>query len=81
MRTSHAVKKRSTNVYLNAELIDQARELELNLSATLNIALELAVKKRQRERWLEENKAGLKALNGFVEEHGLFTDDDDFRVL
>lgn len=81
MRTSNSAKKRSTNVYLSIELIEQAKELDLNLSATLNLALEKAVKERQREQWLAENRAGLEALNGFIEEKGLFTDDDDFRVL
>ncbi|WP_420074016.1 type II toxin-antitoxin system CcdA family antitoxin [Yersinia sp. 2544 StPb PI] len=81
MRTSAASKKRNTNVYLNVDLIEQAKELDLNLSATLNQALELAVKERQRDRWLTENRAGLEALNGFVEENGLFSDDSEFGVL
>lgn len=57
---------------MRVDLIEQAKALDLNLSATLNHALELAVKKGQRERWLAENRAGLEALNGFVEENGLF---------
>lgn len=81
MRTANTAKKRSTNVYLSAELIDRAKALDLNLSATLNSALEKAVKERQREKWLAENRAGLDALNGFIAEKGLFTDDDDFRIL
>jgi antitoxin CcdA len=81
MRTSTAGKKRNTNVYLNADLIEQAKALGLNLSATLDRALELAVKERQRERWLTENRAGLEALNGFVQENGLFSDDSEFGVL
>ncbi len=74
-------KKRNTNVYLSVDLIEQAKALDLNLSATLNRALEQAVKERQRECWLKENRAVLEALNGFVEEHGLFSDDPEFGVL
>ena len=81
MRKSTASKKRNTNVYLNADLIAQAKELDLNLSATLNQALELAVKEGQRDRWLKDNRAGLEALNGFVEENGLFSDDSEFGVV
>nr|WP_241391613.1 type II toxin-antitoxin system CcdA family antitoxin [Yersinia frederiksenii]ULG19955.1 hypothetical protein 49p1_00255 [Yersinia frederiksenii] len=81
MRINTAVKKRNTNVYLNADLIEQAKALDLNLSATLNQALELAVKERQCDRWLTDNRAGLEALNGFVEENGLFSDDTAFGVL
>ncbi|HHL2713073.1 TPA: type II toxin-antitoxin system CcdA family antitoxin [Yersinia enterocolitica] len=47
----------------------------------LRRALELAVKRRQRERWLTENRAGLKALNDFVEDNGLFSDDSEFGAL
>ncbi|PNM27327.1 acetoacetyl-CoA synthase [Yersinia enterocolitica] len=81
MRTSTVGKKRNTNVYLNADLIEQAKALDLNLSATLNQALELAVKEHQRDRWLADNRAGLEALNGFVDENGLFSDDNEFGVL
>ena len=81
MRTANAAKKRSINVWLNKDLIEQAKVLKINISATLNLALEQAVNHRQRERWLAENRAGLETLNGFVEENGLFADDDDFRVL
>ncbi|WP_301213035.1 type II toxin-antitoxin system CcdA family antitoxin [Yersinia sp. 22-579] len=81
MRASTVGKKRNTNVYLNADLIDQTKALDLNLSATLNQALELAVKERQRDRWLADNRAGLEALNGFVDENGLFSDDNEFGVL
>ncbi|MCW7546606.1 type II toxin-antitoxin system CcdA family antitoxin [Photorhabdus sp. APURE] len=44
----------------------------MNLSTTLNKALEQIVK--ERERWLAENLAGLEALNDFVEKNGLFSD-------
>lgn len=46
----------------------------MNLSTTLNKALEQIVKERQRERRLAENLAGLEALNDFVEKNGLFSD-------
>lgn len=81
MRTNVAEKKRSTNVYLNAGLLEEAKELDLNVSAISNQALEVAVKERKRERWIAENRAGIEALNGFVEETGLFSDDENFGVI
>lgn len=48
MGTVSVIKKRNTNVYLSVDLIEQAKALDLNLSATLNHALELTVKKGQR---------------------------------
>ncbi|MEK9498652.1 type II toxin-antitoxin system CcdA family antitoxin [Photorhabdus sp. P32] len=59
---------------LSTDLIEQAKALDLNLSTTLNKALEQIVKERQRERRLAENLAGLEALNDFVEKNGLFSD-------
>ncbi|HIH5107247.1 TPA: type II toxin-antitoxin system CcdA family antitoxin, partial [Escherichia coli] len=52
MRTNVAEKKRSTNVYLNAGLLEEAKELDLNVSAISNQALETAVRERKRERWI-----------------------------
>lgn len=46
MRKANSVKKHSTHLFLSAELIDQAKALDMNLSATLNSALENAVKER-----------------------------------
>lgn len=81
MRTNIAEKKRSTNVYLNAALLEEAKELDLNVSAISNQALEVAVKERKRERWIAENRVSIEALNSFVEEAGLFSDDENFRVI
>lgn len=81
MRTNVSEKKRSTNVYLNAGLLEEAKALDLNVSAISNQALEVAVKERKRERWIAENRPGIEALNRFVEEAGLFSDDENFRVI
>ncbi|WP_228940060.1 MULTISPECIES: type II toxin-antitoxin system CcdA family antitoxin [Photorhabdus] len=52
----------------------------MNLSATLKQALANAVSERKRQKWIEENKTGIEALNGFINEAGLFSDDERFRV-
>ncbi|EFK2819315.1 TPA: type II toxin-antitoxin system CcdA family antitoxin [Escherichia coli] len=74
-------KKRSINIYLNAGLLEEAKNLDLNVSAISNNALEKAVRKRKRERWMEENRAGIEALNRFVEDTGIFSDDKNFGVI
>ncbi|HDT0788084.1 type II toxin-antitoxin system CcdA family antitoxin [Klebsiella aerogenes] len=81
MRTNVTEKKRSTNVYLNVGLLEEAKELDLNISAISNQALEVAIQERKRERWIAENRAGIEALNNFVEEVGLFSDDENFGVI
>lgn len=66
--------KKPTNLSLNKDLLSKAKELDINLSATLEKALAAEVSKRQAEEWLKANKKGLEACNDFVEKHGLFSD-------
>jgi antitoxin CcdA len=44
--------KRAVNVSVNGDLLNKARALGINLSATLEQALIEALKGKQRERWL-----------------------------
>ena len=81
MRANASDRKRSINIYLNSSLLDEAKELDLNISVISNQALEIAVKEYRREHWIAENRAGIEALNGFVEDAGIFSDDEDFGVL
>jgi|TARA_B110000238_G_scaffold182958_1_gene209130 antitoxin CcdA len=48
--------------------------LRINLSKTLEQALEQKVKKRRAEQWLTENKAAIENCNILEEKHGLFAD-------
>ncbi|SCZ61548.1 MULTISPECIES: type II toxin-antitoxin system CcdA family antitoxin [Photorhabdus] len=73
--------KRGTNVYLTAELVDQARDLGINLSATLDKMLSDVVREKRRQQWKAENKAGIHAFNEFERDAGLFTDDDEYGVI
>lgn len=70
----HAPKK-PTNVSINSDLLTKARELRINLSATLETALTELVNARQRELWKNENKTAIEAYNKLIEEHGTFSDD------
>lgn len=85
MRMKHVVRERSvlydvsapkrpTNVTVNADLLRRARELDVNLSQTLESALVAEVKRCARERWLAENRAAIDAYNEDVERHGCFGD-------
>ena len=63
--------KRAVNLSLNAKVLDSARELGMNLSATVDALLAEAVKKRYWERWNEENKAAIAHYNDRIEREGL----------
>ncbi|MGH8454235.1 MAG: type II toxin-antitoxin system CcdA family antitoxin, partial [Nevskiales bacterium] len=67
----HAPKK-AANLSVNADLLGKAKDLDINLSATLEQALAEALKKKQRERWLAENHSAIEAYNQHVEAHGVF---------
>lgn len=63
--------KRAANLSVNAELLDQAKALDINLSATFERALEEEVRARKREQWLTENREWIAGYNAWVSEHGV----------
>ena len=73
MRTVSKVKK-SVNVSLAPEILEEARKLKINLSAVLTEALIEKFRENKREEWLRENKKSIEALNQWVEENGSFSD-------
>lgn len=66
--------KRAANLSVNAGLLDEARALKINLSATLERALEAEVRARKRERWLAENRDAIAEYNARVAGRGVFSD-------
>lgn len=65
--------KKATNLSINEGLLLQARELDINLSATLEQALDEEIRKRRRAQWLEENREAIAAYNDHVQAHGVFS--------
>ena len=66
--------KKAVNLSVDAALLRAARDRDINLSATLERALEEAVRQHRREGWLAENKQGIAAYNDQVGTHGAFAD-------
>jgi antitoxin CcdA len=67
--------KRATNVSVNGALLDRAKALKINLSATLESALSDVVRARERDLWRRQNKSAIEAYNRLVEKQGTFGDD------
>ncbi|MDI1332515.1 type II toxin-antitoxin system CcdA family antitoxin [Pseudomonas sp.] len=67
--------KRTANLSINGDLLNKAKELGINLSATLEYALIEAIKQIQCMQWLEENRKTINAYNEHVETNGVFSDD------
>ena len=66
--------KKSVNVSLAPEILEEARKLKINLSAVLTEALIEKFRENKREEWLRDNKKSIEALNQWVEENGSFSD-------
>jgi antitoxin CcdA len=63
--------KRATNVSLNAQLLAEARALDVNISRAAEQGLARAIAEKRAALWLEENRAALESSNTFVEQNGL----------
>ena len=71
---SAPTQRRTVRLSLNADLVREAREYHLNLSATLERALVEQLRQLRAEGWLAENKDGIAAYNALVRRHGTFAD-------
>lgn len=67
--------KKPTNVSINSALLLKAKQLKINLSATLEAALIEVVNAKQREMWKRENETTIAAYNQMVENSGVFSDE------
>lgn len=65
--------KKPTNLSINSDLLKKAKELNINLSATLEQALTTQLKAKQAQLWLEQNKDAIAAYNQSVDEQGVFS--------
>jgi len=66
--------KKATNLSINKELLEEARNLNINLSATLEQALTEKVRQEKRKQWLQDNREAIEACNQLAEQNGLFSD-------
>ena len=69
-----AAPKKSANLSINADLLQQAKQLNINLSQTLEQHLAEIIRQAQRSQWLAENKNALDEYNRRIEKHGTFSD-------
>ncbi len=71
--------KKPTNLSINSDLLAKTRELNINLSATLEQALRLELAQAEGKKWAKTNKTAIQAYNSFVEQNGCFA--DEFRAF
>jgi antitoxin CcdA len=64
--------KKATNLSVNSDLLKKSRARDINLSATLEQALQVKLAKLSADKWASENRQAIRSYNDFVEEHGCF---------
>lgn len=66
--------KKSANLSINADLLQQAKQLNINLSQTFEQHLAGIIRQAQRRLWLAENKGAIDEYNRRIEKRGTFSD-------
>jgi len=70
---AHAPKK-STNLSINSDLLQKAKEHRINLSKALEQRLVEILLEEERLQWREENRDAIEAYNRRIEAGGVFSD-------
>jgi len=66
--------KKPTNLSINSDLLQQAKEHHINLSQALELRLVEILRDEKRRNWLEENREAIEEYNQRIETHGVFSD-------
>lgn len=69
-----AAPKKATNLSINADLLRQAKELNINISQAVEQHLADLVRKVRRQQWLVENNGAINEYNQRIESQGVFSD-------
>lgn len=71
--------KKATTLRINKNLLDEARSLNIDLSATLERALAERIREEKRKQWIAANREAIQACNELADKNGLFS--DKWRVI
>ncbi|MDB5929934.1 MAG: post-segregation antitoxin CcdA [Polaromonas sp.] len=63
--------KKATNLSLNSKVLEMARELDINLSQTVDALLAEEVKRLYWEKWRHDNRDAMAAYDERIAEDGL----------
>jgi len=66
--------KKATNLSINSDLLRQTKELNINLSQTVEDYLSELVREAKRKQWLAENAEAIAAYNARIEKDGVFSE-------
>lgn len=67
----HKSPRRATNVSLDPDHLEAARELGINVSQACERGLVQTIAEERAARWKEENREAMESSNAWVEANGL----------
>jgi len=67
-------RKKATSLTINSDLLQQAKDLGINISNCLEQTLEEKVKEEKTKNWQEKNKEAIEEYNKHIADNGLFSD-------
>ena len=70
-REARSVQRKSTNLSLDARLVAEAKNLDINISRVAEQSIADAVAEEKARLWKIENREAIQSLNEYVEKHGL----------
>jgi antitoxin CcdA len=66
--------KKPTNLSINSDLLQQAKEHHINLSQTLELRLAEILRDEKMRSWKKENREAVEEYNRRIEARGVFSD-------
>lgn len=66
--------KKNTNLSINSDLLQQAKEHHINLSQALELRLAEILREEKQRDWREQNKEAIEEYNRRIETRGIFSD-------
>jgi len=66
--------KRPVNLTVDADLLKEAKELDIQLSSEFENLLERLVAQKKHEIWQNEVRDSIEAYSAYVEKNGTFSD-------
>ncbi|TYR34592.1 post-segregation antitoxin CcdA [Mesorhizobium microcysteis] len=66
-----STQRKSVNLSIDANLLAEAKALNVNVSRAADAGVAKAIASRKAELWLEENRDAIEENNRYFEEHGL----------
>ena len=67
-------KKKATNISINSDLLEKAKQYKINISANVEKTLEALIYEYEKANWEEQNRVAIKDYNKRVKKEGLFSD-------